>query len=547
MEPSLRGDKLDWKFFDRDGIKALNAILQQHPSLKFTQIGDSLFDMSTRQDIGNGVEIVWFLRKGNKLQISSHLARPSRRKKCELLGKQQLPPSLSQHDIRKLTAQYQKKVFRHTANKEVSLRDYFQTKYGITLKYMYLAEASNGDKQLPIECYEIVEGQRYWGNLNATQQTYQTIPGESIKLIDDAMKSKLAVKMDPVLKQFRLEVGQEMERVGAVVKEIPKVHYNGNSKHSSPRINEDRAKWQLTGVKLYQSGSTVESVHHAISKYVKLLEGTTVRPQVVLFIVDDDRGERKHMNKPQYDAVKQVLETIAGILSQCVRAPYIFNPKNMRGYCLNVSLKLNLKLDGTNSVISIPQLQEDSFLVLGADITHPTLGVKKFRPLQLSVLSIDTPSDIRKSTRHSIKKGVEDIVRKLPDRIVVYRDGIPGTLFQSVALDQSCLVSEMHALTWIVFISHRLPILLSANDIRFYWDDKKSNVPPGTIADSTITHPFLYDFFLQSSSTSFGTCRKPHYHVLLGENKFNVNELHDFKAVLQLPQAVSIPAPVYYV
>lgn len=49
--------------------------------------------------------------------------------------------------------------------------------------------------------------------------------------------------------------------------------------------------------------------------------------------------------------------------------------------------------------------------------------------------------------------------------------------------------------------------------------DKNSNPVPGTLVEKDVTHPFEYDFYLNSHSAIQGTARPVHYHVLMDEAK----------------------------
>lgn len=55
--------------------------------------------------------------------------------------------------------------------------------------------------------------------------------------------------------------------------------------------------------------------------------------------------------------------------------------------------------------------------------------------------------------------------------------------------------------------------------------DKNGNPVPGTVVDCDVTHPYEYDFYLNSHSAIQGTARPTHYHVLLDEEKQPPNQL----------------------
>jgi hypothetical protein len=81
--------------------------------------------------------------------------------------------------------------------------------------------------------------------------------------------------------------------------------------------------------------------------------------------------------------------------------------------------------------------------------------------------------------------------------------------------------------------------------------DRSGNCLPGTVVESTITHPFEFDFYLQSHASSQGTSRPTHYHVLYDENGFSPDSLQTLTYNLcytyaRCNRSVSIVSPVYY-
>jgi eukaryotic translation initiation factor 2C len=69
--------------------------------------------------------------------------------------------------------------------------------------------------------------------------------------------------------------------------------------------------------------------------------------------------------------------------------------------------------------------------------------------------------------------------------------------------------------------------------------------------EKTITHPFEFDFYLQSHPGLQGTSRPTHYHVLVDENKFKADSLQTLTYNLcylyaRCPRAVSVVPPAYY-
>jgi eukaryotic translation initiation factor 2C len=54
--------------------------------------------------------------------------------------------------------------------------------------------------------------------------------------------------------------------------------------------------------------------------------------------------------------------------------------------------------------------------------------------------------------------------------------------------------------------------------------DKNANPLPGTLVERDCTHPYEYDFYLNSHSAIQGTARPVHYQVLMDEQQVPVNE-----------------------
>ncbi|CAL8288549.1 unnamed protein product [Merluccius merluccius] len=80
---------------------------------------------------------------------------------------------------------------------------------------------------------------------------------------------------------------------------------------------------------------------------------------------------------------------------------------------------------------------------------------------------------------------------------------------------------------------------------------KSGNIPAGTTVDTSITHPFEFDFYLCSHAGIQGTSRPSHYYVLWDDNRFTADELQILTYQLchtyvRCTRSVSIPAPAYY-
>ncbi|KAL6191688.1 hypothetical protein ACLB2K_038078 [Fragaria x ananassa] len=86
---------------------------------------------------------------------------------------------------------------------------------------------------------------------------------------------------------------------------------------------------------------------------------------------------------------------------------------------------------------------------------------------------------------------------------------------------------------------------------KLFQSNSPDNVPPGTVVDTKIVHPRIYDFYMCSQAGMIGTSRPVHYHVLLDEIGFSPDDLqnliHSLSYVYQRScTAISIVAPICY-
>jgi len=77
------------------------------------------------------------------------------------------------------------------------------------------------------------------------------------------------------------------------------------------------------------------------------------------------------------------------------------------------------------------------------------------------------------------------------------------------------------------------------------------NVPPGTVVDTKIVHPFHFDFYLCSQYGVIGTSKAAHYTVLWDEHKFTSDHIQKLVYHLCFTSArctkpVSLVPPVFY-
>ncbi|RGB28543.1 Piwi domain-containing protein [Rhizophagus diaphanus] len=278
---------------------------------------------------------------------------------------------------------------------------------------------------------------------------------------------------------------------------------------------------------------------------------------------------------PLYAEIKRVTDTVIGVASQCVQSRHMMQAKKQ--YCANLCLKINVKLGGMNSFISpsqIPFISDKPTILMGADISHPSPGEPSRPSIAALCASMDAKAsrysasirvqtgrteiiaDLANMTKELLKTFYQTCGRK-PERILFYRDGVSEGQFDQVlngeikAVRAACMSLDESYKPSITFV-----VVQKRHHTRFFPLDKRDsdrtgNCLPGTVIESGITHPYEFDFYLQSHAGLQGTSRPTHYHVLFDENTFTSDGLQALSYNLcyvyaRCTRAVSLVPPVYY-
>jgi eukaryotic translation initiation factor 2C len=147
--------------------------------------------------------------------------------------------------------------------------------------------------------------------------------------------------------------------------------------------------------------------------------------------------------------------------------------------------------------------------------------------------------------------------KKLPSRIVFYRDGVASSQFGMVLgvelkeLKKAALKLKPGynpKITYII-LQKRHHMRLFAHDPRDA--DKSGNCKSGLVVDSDITHPYENDFYLMSQAGLKGTSKPSRYIILRDENAFTPDEIQTFTyhqcfTFGRATKAVSCVPAVYY-
>ncbi|KAL6202913.1 hypothetical protein ACLB2K_026617 [Fragaria x ananassa] len=516
---------------------------------------------------------------------------------------------------------------------------YYHEKYGINLTQVALPALQSGNDSrpvyLPMELCLIVPGQRYTRRLGENQVTNMLRatcqrPMERESNIQQMVKRNNYNGERLVNNEFGIKVNEQMALVDARVLPSPMLKYHQSM--DTPKMGA----WNMINKKMVNGANIdfwafvnfsklrpdfndcflndlinmcgskgivfnpeplvpVQSAHPSkIERVLRDIHKQSVQRlnemgqsskhlQLLIIILPDVKGS--------YGPIKTICETELGIVSQCC------NPKQAqklnKQYLENLSLKINVKVGGRNTVLNdailrrIPLVSDRPTIIIGADVTHPQAGEDSSPSIAAVVASMDWPEvskyrgilsaqnhrqeiiqDLYKQT-HDEKRGLvhSGMIRELfiafrrstgqkPHRIIFYRDGVSEGQFSQVllyemdAIRKACASLEEGYLPPVTFI-----VVQKRHHTRLFPvdrnTDRSGNIQPGTVVDTKICHPTEFDFYLNSHAGIQGTSRPTHYHVLFDENKFTADQLQTLTNNLcytyaRCTRSVSIVPPAYY-
>ncbi|KAL7667541.1 hypothetical protein ACOME3_010644 [Neoechinorhynchus agilis] len=301
-------------------------------------------------------------------------------------------------------------------------------------------------------------------------------------------------------------------------------------------------------------------------------------------------------NSMQYQGVKAAAELVGGVVTQFITDKAL-NKRDRSGgpdgqVIANICHKLCAKLGGINlSLNRAPASTTFSpntgnygrTMFIGLDVTHHALkskGLTSRVSIAAVVASVDfvphsyiTEISLQKNPRYSresveIVYNMQTIMRRilvkyrernncLPDRIIVYRDGVSdGQLglvnrFEVNGIIEACRKEGMQNNVFLSVIvvqkRHHLRMFpVDRNDA-----DRNGNPLPGTVYAQEICMDSKIDAFLVSHAGIQGTSRPTRYRLIYDSIGFSENDLMQLTFNLchlyaKCFRSVSIPAPCYY-
>ncbi|KAI9079531.1 hypothetical protein K1719_038503 [Acacia pycnantha] len=509
---------------------------------------------------------------------------------------------------------------------EITVFDYFSKYRNIELRYSADMPCINVGKPkrptyFPIELCSLVSLQRYTKALTTLQRASlveksRQKPQERMRVLSDVLKVS-KYDSDPMLQSCAVRINTGFTQVDGRVLPAPRLKF-GNGEEFNPR----NGRWNFNNktfaqpTKIERWGVANFSARCDVKSLVKDLircagnKGIHIDPPFDVFeespqfrrappMVRVDKMfediQSKLPGAPQfllcllperkncdiYGPWKKKNLADFGIINQCM-CPQRVNDQ----YLTNVLLKINAKLGGINSFLSvektpsIPVVSKAPTIILGMDVSHGSPGQTDIPSIAAVVSSRQWPliSKYRACVRTQSpkvemidnlfkpvgEKEDEGIIRELlvdfysssgnrkPDNIIIFRDGVSESQFTQVLnielsqIIEACkFLDEQWNPKFVVIVAQK------NHHTKFFQNGSPDNVPPGTIIDNKICHPRNYDFYLCAHAGMIGTTRPTHYHVLLDEIGFSADDLqelvHSLSYVYQRSTtAISVVAPVCY-
>lgn len=294
--------------------------------------------------------------------------------------------------------------------------------------------------------------------------------------------------------------------------------------------------------------------------YVQALE-RCVQPEIQLAICVVPNRQ-----KDRYDAIKKTCCISRPVASQVILANTISKPQMLMSVATKIGIQLNCKLGGSAWAVQIPI---KNLMVIGYDSYHDSskrgLSVGaiccSFNDRLTQYYSRVTFQTSKQEMMDGLKINIvaalrhyQNVNKFVPDRIIVYRDGVGEGQLGSVKefeLEQikSCFKEVgpnfSPRLTFIV-VNKRITTRIFSKE-----NGGVGNPIPGTIIDSVITRPEFYDFFLVSQSVRQGTVTPTQYNVIHDEGQIKPDHLQRLTYKLthlyyNWPGTIRVPAPCLY-
>jgi len=289
--------------------------------------------------------------------------------------------------------------------------------------------------------------------------------------------------------------------------------------------------------------------------------------QLVVFLFPSSRDDR-------YNTVKKLCCVDIPVPSQVLLSktfPDDSKVGKFRSVTMKVALQINCKLGGELWAVKIPL---SGLMCCGIDVYHDpsskgmsvaafVASTNKLMTRWYSKAVLQKPHQevidaLKCCFVESIKK-YHEVNHALPDRIVIYRDGVGDGRLKQVAeyeveqltscfgmFDSICDGGKYNPKLSVIIVSKRI-------NVRFFSAAQRqlTNPPPGTVLDHVATKHDYPDFFLVSQHVRQGTVSPTHYIVISGSEYMKPDHVQRLSYKMthmyyNWPGTVRVPAPCQY-
>ncbi|CAG8663706.1 17322_t:CDS:10 [Rhizophagus irregularis] len=483
---------------------------------------------------------------------------------------------------------------------KINVETYFQNKYRRLLYPFLPCIIARKNIHLPIEICDVIPEQRYMRKLDRDLSDKMTnFARQNPTIRANRIQTGLNIlnyQNNEYLKQFGIEVSNNMAVVNARILPTPTIQYHQSSRESCVRPN--CGSWNLRDKKVINGAilsswsvlaflSYKDLPDQAIKLFVRELittcqdTGMNISERDPPICRANPIGDTKESlqkawlkardkawgAKPQlilcilpntglylYAEIKRISDTVIGIATQCIQSKHTNKP--VKQYCANVCLKMNIKLGGENSFL-IPEhiqfLVDEPTILMGASVTHPLSGNNEgpsYAALCSSVnvkascyaasIRVQSHTDILTDLANMVKESLKTFYQACglkPKKILFYRNGVSKSQFMYV------LESELAAIKYAcqsLEADYRptitFVVIQKRHHTRFFPIEKKNADKSGNCLPGTVVDMDIthpFEFdFYLLSHAGLHGTSRPTYYQVLYDE-------NGFDANRQVP-------PVYY-
>ncbi|CAG5920323.1 unnamed protein product [Menidia menidia] len=266
-----------------------------------------------------------------------------------------------------------------------------------------------------------------------------------------------------------------------------------------------------------------------------------------------------------YSAIKKLCCVKSPVPSQAINVRTISQQQKLRSIAQKILLQVNSKLGGELWTVSVPL---KNLMVIGVDVHHDTsrshqsvmgfvASVNSSLTRWYSRVTFQAPNEelingLRVCLLAALKKYYE-VNHNLPEKIVVYRDGVSDGQLKMV--EQYEIPQLIKCFETFPSYEPKLVVIVVQKRISTTLYSCSSNAfgapPPGTVVDHTVTHKDWMDFYLMAHQIRQG-CGFPTHYISL-YNTANLTPDHLQRLTFKMchlywnwPGTISVPAPCKY-